>query len=88
VTLDPHDRDRLTHSCVRSAMVMIAWELDQLMGTPELRRWCSSATIELLQRTMEDKKAMRINRKVVMFSRRVAETTSAMTWLHSETIHA
>ena len=88
MTLDPHDRDRLTHSCVRSAMVMIAWELDQLMGTPELRRWCSSATIELLQRTMEDKKTMRINRMVVMFSRRVAEQSAAMTWLHSETINA
>lgn len=74
------DRDRITEQCARAAMVLISRELDQLLASPDLRCWCSDATIALLVSTQEAVAQGLLTRSVVMFAREVSERASAMTW--------
>jgi hypothetical protein len=83
--LSNRDKESATNRCVRSAMVLIAWELDQLLATPDLRRWCSTATIQLLTSTQAAKQQKNLTRSVVLFARQVAERASARTWTAEET---
>ena len=80
MNLTKRDEHRLRVSCVRSALVMIVHELDRILSTPDLRAWCSEATIGLLNNSMQAKKESRITRDVVMFARRAAQLGSSMTW--------
>lgn len=72
-------------------MALIAWELDMLLATPELRRWGSTATIQLLVNTQAAQQSAKLTRGVVLFARQVAERASAMTWTNERehpAIHA
>ena len=78
--LTPIDEDWLRNACVRSSLVLIASELDRLLYTPDLRRWCSQATVNLIQNCMRERESLIVTRTVVVFARRAALLASAMAW--------
>ena len=81
MNLSERDQERLTHCCARSAMVMIAWELDNLMGNPGQPVFCSAATINLLQRTSNERgEDGKTTRATVLFARRCAQLAAALSW--------
>lgn len=80
MNISNQDEHQVRTRVVRSALVLIAWELDQLLSTPDLRRWCSQATINLIEQCMREKKTEFVTRTVVLFARRAAQLASAMSW--------
>lgn len=79
--LTAQDRDRLVHACARSAMVLIACELDKLLSTPDNEQvFCSRATVRLVEDCMKEGQEMRLSRAMAMFARRAACLASGLSW--------
>ena len=81
MTLTERDHDRLKHSCVRAAMVMIAWELDRLLRHQGQPVFCSAATLNLLSACAKERKEVgKTTRATVLFARRAAATAASLSW--------
>ena len=80
-SIDDRDSDRLRHCVCRSAMVLIAWELDRLMGNPGLPVVCSAATLNLLERASRERREDgKTTKATVMFARRAAQLAASISW--------
>ena len=80
MNLTTRDERELRTNCVRSAMVMIAHELDVLLDTPGMRHWCSDATVNLVKSCLREKDTLVVTREVVLFARRCAQLACALSW--------